>query len=740
MRFRRGRGRTIENNISQLEPNERFVLYTTCAWVARVFQRYPALDEETLDIVTWLTGPTIHDLNAELSELLQGKTSDLDEVLGDCRSDPSNYSRVVAESFAVAPRKAKKRMKTAIAALLDRRRSALEPKRSSSMARNISKVQRVFGLTEVERDLFLLLYVIEFWEEPESYFNRHLNCTKISGYKYLAVALGTTITELHRAMQGDLLKTGLIDQGWGDLSIEREFKSLLQDPTRGFIPSELYRPVPKETLALDAHEIPPDTLRYVVSLVCSPRNAPTNLLLYGPAGGGKTSFARRLAHEAGFPAFEVPPDEDDRTSIRRTGISACLRMKNEGRGSVVLVDEADSLLNTSDSWLSRGNRQDKAWLNELLEKPTTRIIWITNSIEGIDESVMRRFSFSLQFKSLTRSQREKLWERILRRRRIKRYFDRNDIKIFARRYEASAGAIDLAVRDAATAKLAEKTNVHEAITLALDAYTTLIQGGRENTRSRKETVSTDYSIDGLEVDGDLPGLIERLERYNRLLSSQGNQDQMPGQRLLFYGPPGTGKSELGRYLAKHLDREIIVKRASDLLNCYVGGTEQNIAAAFEQAEREEAVLVIDEVDSLLYSRTHAVRSWEISQTNELLTQMERFPGILICTTNRLQALDEASVRRFNWKLGFDFLSPEGNVIFYEKMLAPLVEAALDSEARRRLRSLRTLTPGDFKIVQDRYRMALEPPTPEEVVSELALEVKIKKTQAGPEPIGFGCPA
>ena len=83
-----------------------------------------------------------------------------------------------------------------------------------------------------------------------------------------------------------------------------------------------------------------------------------------------------------------------------------------------------------------------------------------------------------------------------------------------------------------------------------------------------------------------------------------------GMNLLFYGPPGTGKSELARFIAHHLDREPIFKRASDFLNPYVGVTEQLIADAFGEAEKEGAGLIIDEADSFIFSRDKAVRSWK----------------------------------------------------------------------------------------------------------------------------------
>ena len=161
-------------------------------------------------------------------------------------------------------------------------------------------------------------------------------------------------------------------------------------------------------------------------------------------------------------------------------------------------------------------------------------------------------------------------------------------------------------------------------------------------------------------------------------------------------------SELARYIAGQIDREIICKRISDLQSKYVGDGEKNIKRAFQEAESEESILIIDEADSLLFNRERAERSWEISFTNEFLTQMERFRGILICTTNRLKDLDDASIRRFNQKIGFDQLLPEGNVIFYEKLIGDITNLPIDNKTRSALKSLKWLTPGDFKTVRDRF--------------------------------------
>ena len=99
------------------------------------------------------------------------------------------------------------------------------------------------------------------------------------------------------------------------------------------------------------------------------------------------------------------------------------------------------------------------------------------------------------------------------------------------------------------------------------------------------------------------------------------------------GPPGTGKSAYARYLAEKLDMEVLDKRYSDLISSYLGESEKAIAHAFEEAADMRAFLILDEADSLLRDRGAARYSWEITQVNEMLTQMERHPYPFACTTN-----------------------------------------------------------------------------------------------------------
>jgi SpoVK/Ycf46/Vps4 family AAA+-type ATPase len=194
----------------------------------------------------------------------------------------------------------------------------------------------------------------------------------------------------------------------------------------------------------------------------------------------------------------------------------------------------------------------------------------------------------------------------------------------------------------------------------------------------------------------------------------------------FYGPAGTGKSEFARHIADKTGKPIIVKRASDILSKWVGEAEQNIAEMFAEARQQEAILVLDEADSFLADRRDAHNSWEVTQVNELLTQMEAFEGIFVCTTNLLDKLDQASLRRFAFKVKFDFLTPTQRWEMFQNELARLGgdrDDVVDWESR--VRSLEKLTPGDFAVAARQFDVLDAEATPGELFRQLQEECKVK---------------
>ncbi len=145
----------------------------------------------------------------------------------------------------------------------------------------------------------------------------------------------------------------------------------------------------------------------------------------------------------------------------------------------------------------------------------------------------------------------------------------------------------------------------------------------------------------------------------------------------------------------------------------MGQSEQQIAAAFAEACDSGAFLIIDEADSLLGDRRSAERSWEISQVNEMLTWMEHHPLPFACTTNLVEKLDPASMRRFLFRARFGYLTSGQAAHAFRRFFG--------KDAPAGLRHIHTLVPSDFALVLRRARLLDEDPTPDELLGRLQAE-------------------
>ncbi len=730
-------GMSINDKRTLLETDnsERFVLRSCLQYMEKLFGRYLTFDKGYLAILSWILGERFHVLIGFIVSNLRGSARTvLLEDIQDTEDDHEEKAVLAHGGIKKLPRKCLKDLGELLFQQIEMRMDDLRYTGNSEIENNIQKFQDIFLLSEQERSFVEFLYIVCTYDHMEQYFIDYLECQKISQRKLLAAALGFSQKELNDVMKGTLAQIGAFEIDRHSLSMEDDFLDYIFNPSSDVLSKYYFTPKTTESVPFRDHFFEREQIDYAVNLLTRDSDHPVNILLYGPGGTGKTSFAHGLSRELKLPIYEIARDEENKSKMRRAAIHACLNMTSNHRSSLIVVDEADNVLNTRSSWLMRGETQDKGWLNQILERKGARIIWITNHIENIEETVLRRFSYSLHFKPFNQGQRKRLWETILKRNKVKRFVPSDSILQLAKRYRVSAGAIDMAVKKAVQVGWKSREEFIRLVTLNLDSHEMLMNGG--DKPKVKDMIEKNYSLDGLNIQGDLHAMINQLEKYDQYLR-KSKTDRKINMNLLFYGPPGTGKSELARYIADHLDREIICKRASDILDPYVGGTEQKIKLAFEEAEAEEAVMIIDEVDSLLFSRDRAHRSWEISHTNEFLTQMERFKGILICTTNRLRDLDQASIRRFNLKMGFDYLKPDGNVIFYQKFLSPLTNTRLDEITKGLLRKMTNLAPGDFKVVRDKNSFHRPEDLDHQVlVQALREEARIKKLHGGKKNIGF----
>ena len=236
---------------------------------------------------------------------------------------------------------------------------------------------------------------------------------------------------------------------------------------------------------------------------------------------------------------------------------------------------------------------------------------------------------------------------------------------------------------------------------------------------------TTYDLDMLNVETrfEIPRIVEALK-------ARGHGT------LCFYGAPGTGKTALAEHIAKAIARPLIVRQASDLMSKYVGETEQNMAAMFREAESEKAVLLLDEADSFLQDRRGAQRTYEVTEVNEMLQGMERFNGIFVCTTNLLDRLDQAALRRFTFKIKFmPLTAAQRERMFVTEALAGDA-SLLTGEVRARLTQLSQLCPGDFAAVKRQTDILATEFSAAEFLDQLEAEHRIKPEVRESRGMGF----
>ncbi len=720
--------------------NERFAVKTCCDYLLRVTRRHFVLDDNILEMFCWIADDPITEIGDFLldrlpADLADSLAEDLHHDRGDVQSHGSSIIRILRKT---RDRRLLLDFTEFLREYLELRRKSLANSRGADLEKSLGRLQAALRLSDLEAELCLFFFIVDNYQPPEHYFDDHLHTLRFEGKEWLGRIMDVPLSSLNTALARLRDHYGLLETRHSNrMSMTDEFQEILTNPDCDLLRQKNLRKISHRSVPpLEFHFFEPAELDHMVGLLDRKTDTPTHILLYGPPGTGKTSFARGLAGRLRDPVYEIVQGNDEESNsskYRRVSLISAINTMNREEGSIFLMDEADNVLNTEHSWLFRGETQDKGWLNRLLEEPGLRVLWIVNHIRNIEDSVLRRFAYSRHFKPFSRGQRESLWDNILRRNRCKRFFTAADLRELAGDFSVSAGVIDLAVKKARESGRHTRSGMRAAVRRGIAAHQALAAGG---TPPPVKTREPDYSLAGLNISGDMTDLLYQAEQFDRHLRNQADSAAC-GFTLLLHGPPGTGKSAFARYLARHLNRELLDRRLSDLLDPYVGMTEKYIRRAFDQAAAEGALLLLDEVDALLFPRNAAMRSWEVTQTNELLAAMERFRGLLICTTNRLTGLDTAAIRRFNHKVAFDFLTAQGNRIFYDKMLAPLVRKPLAEDEAAVLSHLRYLTPGDFKVVRDRF--AFYDPgdlTSARLIEALRQEAALKQKQQGDNPIGF----
>ena len=628
---------------------------------------------------------------------------------------------------------------------------ALRPK--PFVRKNLALLQECFGLSEIETNI---LYIIGLFDKMNRYYDDKLDYLEFC--LLLASVLQTSPTKIQKLLMADmpLRKFDFIDDRHrsGEFELESFTERLMQEPfSKQEMMKRIARIYPKSTLEIADFSYMKSDLDMLLNYCKNAKNP--SVFLYGRAGVGKNEIAALIAKELDKDLWEIH-NIDTQGVMREDRLGQFIRAQAmlKADKSVILLDECEEFF-PSLSPKYNEDKPSKNTLNKMLESVKIPSIFLSNSA-NIDPAFLRRFDIVLEIHAPPKEKKEELIQKSLKSQKI-----HLDSKIISQISESSLsqGVLLSACKVAKTLAKHKLSSVEkkdskdrgrknkiitDSLIQVLNEHLKL-QG--QPTIATKAPQALPYNMSLINASVDMQSLCEKIKNVcgtkdsNKLESSLDSSDSAQGIRILAYGMAGSGKSEFAKALAKELNKPIMLKRASDLLSKWLGGSEKNIAAAFSEAEKRGAILVLDEVDSFLQDRSGANMSWEVSQVNEMLTQMENFEGIFIATTNFMDTLDRASIRRFDMKVEFkplDCARLKQAFSLYAKHLGISDYAVFleSTSAKRALEKLENICFGDFALIARGAAFApLE--SAQELLEKLQEEARLKGlSAAGAKRVGF----
>ena len=619
------------------------------------------------------------------------------------------------------------------------------------MQKNIDSLGTLLQLNPAERALLLYGALARYQRELRGLLVEFKVNSAAEAYAMMADVAGVSAREVADALgRGSRLeRIGMVDNLVGEHAITdlsdlmkvsdqlpsmlmREYRSeqeLMAEFTRLAVPTTLQA----EAFAHVAQDV--QAVTRLLQAARERRETGINILLYGPPGTGKTELAKVAVQAAGLDCFEVEYADRDGNALsgrdRYRSLQIAQAFLKESPRTALLFDEvedvfppvqgqtADLLARQEQLVHGGGSVNGKAWVNQILESNPVPVLWVTNRIEQIDPAFRRRFTYHLELSSPPPGARERLVRKLLAEVPVSDAF----VSRLTERENLTPAQIANALRFANLVEHEDASQLEAWMERQL-AHADLALGHRpQGTRQRRSV--TQYDLDTLNVETRYP-----IARMVEALHARGHGT------LCFYGAPGTGKTALAEYIAGQLGKPLMVKQASDLVSKYVGDTEQNMARMFADAERDEAVLLLDEADSFLMDRRGAQRNYEVTEVNEMLQGMERFQGIFICTTNLMDRVDQAALRRFSFKIQFKPLTLEQRErMFVTEALQGDAER-LTPELRQRLARMDELCPGDYAAVRRQIDILGEELFPEEFIEQLEAEHRIKPEVRENRGMGF----
>lgn len=155
---------------------------------------------------------------------------------------------------------------------------------------------------------------------------------------------------------------------------------------------------------------------------------------------------------------------------------------------------------------------------------------------------------------------------------------------------------------------------------------------------------------------DLSKQIDDIVREHHQRAKLEAHGIRPTRSAILVGPPGVGKTLSARYVAARIDKPLWVLDLTTVMSSLLGKTANNLRLVFESAKQSQAVLLLDEVDSIAKRRSDDSDVGELKRlVTAILQEVDNWPdsGLLLAATNHPELIDPALWRRFDAILQFE---------------------------------------------------------------------------------------
>lgn len=171
-----------------------------------------------------------------------------------------------------------------------------------------------------------------------------------------------------------------------------------------------------------------------------------------------------------------------------------------------------------------------------------------------------------------------------------------------------------------------------------------------------EKITSDYSLSNLVTNDKLGKQLEFFIQEHRSADILQKYDLPIANKVLLHGPSGCGKTLASYIIAGELNKMMVVVNLGAIVSSKLGETSKNLAKIFRKAASEDAIIFIDEFDSLGKVRDYSQDHGEMKRVvNTILQLFDYLPqnSIVIAATNQAEMLDSALLRRFDVNIEFD---------------------------------------------------------------------------------------